>query len=66
MFNRNVPTRERSADFQVCCIAGFQTRSPHEVARPADLEIGDTTGLETCATSFADAGKKSYAFSRII
>ena len=41
--------RRRSADFQVCCIAGFQTR--YAFARPADLEIGDTAGLETCATS---------------
>ncbi|SRR6266480_829703 len=33
------------------CIAGFQTRQPHAVARTADLEIGDTAGLETCATT---------------
>jgi len=44
------------ADFQVCCIAGFQTRVPSAspmgsiFSRPADLEIGDTAGLETCAT----------------
>src|SRR6266545_2817194 len=44
----------RSADFQVCCIAGFQTRRLHDVERHADLEIGDTAGLETCATP-ADA-----------
>jgi len=45
------PCRNRSsADFQVCCIGGFQTRRPQAVARPADLEIGDTAGLETCAT----------------
>src|SRR6266508_1611045 len=41
----------RSADFQVCCVAGFQTRRPPDLARAADLEIGDTAGLETCATS---------------
>jgi hypothetical protein len=35
---------------EACCIAGFQTRSA--VANPADLEIGDTAGLETCATAF--------------
>src|SRR2546422_11582953 len=40
-----------SADFQVCCIAGFQTRSPRDHTRPADLEIGDTAGLETCTTA---------------
>ena len=39
-----------SAGFQTCCIVGFQTRQPRVVARPADLEIGDTAGLETCAT----------------
>jgi hypothetical protein len=52
----------RAADFQVCCIAGFQTCGPsgvrtrQPVSRPADLEIGDTAGLETCATvaGFAD------------
>jgi len=42
--------KQRSADFQVCCIAGFQTRWSHDFARAADLEIGDTAGLETCAT----------------
>ncbi len=39
-----------SADFQVCCIAGFQTCRSHKVARSANLEIGDTAGLETRAT----------------
>jgi hypothetical protein len=41
---------QRSADFQVCCIAGFQTRRPHDLTRPAFWEIGDTAGLETRAT----------------
>jgi hypothetical protein len=41
---------KRSADFQVCRIAGFQTGGSHDIERPADLEIGDTAGLETCAT----------------
>jgi len=41
----------RSADFQVCWIAGFQTRTPLAVERPGDLEIGDSAGLETCATA---------------
>ena len=39
-----------SADFEVCCIAGFPARWPHRKSRGADLEIGDTAGLETCAT----------------
>jgi AdoMet-dependent heme synthase len=40
----------RSAGFQTCRIAGFQTRSSHDLQRAADLEVGDTAGLETCAT----------------
>jgi len=49
----NIARRRRnrsSADFQVCWVAGFQTRRAHSVAPPADWEIGDTAGLETCAT----------------
>jgi selenide,water dikinase len=34
-------------DFQVCCVAGFQTRGSPDIAHPADLEVGDTAGLET-------------------
>jgi hypothetical protein len=37
-------------DFLFCCIAGFQTCPAHDDVRLADLEIGDTAGLETCAT----------------
>jgi hypothetical protein len=44
---------QSSAGFQTCRVAGFQTRKPHDIARPADLEIGDTAGLETCATLVA-------------
>jgi hypothetical protein len=46
----------RSADFQVGCVADFQIREPRKAqraldfVRAADLEIGDTAGLETCAT----------------
>jgi hypothetical protein len=49
---RNGPLRGRacSADFQVCCIAGFQARWQSGKSSSADLEIGDTAGLETCAT----------------
>src|SRR2546429_211789 len=39
-----------SADFQVCCIASFQTCDLAALRPAADLEIGDTAGLETCAT----------------
>jgi hypothetical protein len=44
---------QSSADFQVCCVADFQIRRPSELHRAADLEVGDTAGLETCATTFA-------------
>ena len=40
-------SEERSADFQVCRAAGFQTRWPQ--LRGAGLEVGDTAGLEACA-----------------
>jgi len=40
---------QSSADFQVCCVADFQIRKPSELHRAADLEVGDTAGLETCA-----------------
>jgi hypothetical protein len=52
-------SRGGSADFQVGCIAGFQTCGPchvrtrRPVSHPADLEIGDTAGWETCATKGA-------------
>ena len=61
----------RSADFQVCCIAGFQTRSRPATrnasacsacpkpATAADLEIGDTAGWETCATGQAGGRPRS-------
>src|SRR5271168_4990349 len=42
--------QQRSAGLRACCIAGFQTGPAQNVARAADLEIGDTAGLETCAT----------------
>jgi hypothetical protein len=42
---------KRSADFQICCIAGFPARRSCELGTSADLEIGDTAGWETCATS---------------
>ena len=58
-----------SADFSGCCIAGFQTRwrfgHPQRLGffararnpvAAADLEIGDTAGLETCATGGAVRG----------
>jgi len=39
-----------SADFQVCCAAGFQTCAVSQLRSPADLEVGDTAGLESYAT----------------
>jgi hypothetical protein len=50
---------QRSADFPVCRVAGFLTRErlkPRQTQprrHPADLEIGDTAGWETCATLVA-------------
>ena len=41
---------QSSADFQVCCVADFQIRKPSKRHGAADLEVGDTAGLETCAT----------------
>jgi len=44
-----VPGGSRStgrADFPVCRIAGFPTRSAHDVVPAADLEIGDTWPVE--------------------
>ena len=43
---------KRSGDGQVCCVADFQIRGSTAMPRPADLEVGDTAGLETCATQF--------------
>jgi hypothetical protein len=45
----------RSADFQICCVAGFPARKPFAFANFADLEVGDTAGLETCATRVVTA-----------
>jgi len=50
----------RSADFQICCIAGFKTRATHDIASGADLEIGDTAGLETCATAAGAAASQVW------
>lgn len=48
---------QRSADFQVCGVRRFPNLQPFrysqdlaDSARAADLEVGDTAGLETCAT----------------
>ena len=38
------------ADFRVCCITGVKTRENPGISTPADLELGDTAGLETRAT----------------
>jgi hypothetical protein len=31
----------RSAGFQTCCIAGFQTRRSYDIVRPSDLRTCD-------------------------
>jgi hypothetical protein len=46
----SIPPLTRGADFQVCCVAGFQTRCWCNLLCAADLEVGDTAGLETRAT----------------
>ena len=48
---RQAGPRDRSAGFQTCRIAGFQTRRRNPIPRPADLEVGDKAGSETCATA---------------
>src|SRR5437773_2319840 len=40
-----------STDFQVCGIASFRTRRRCDFGPSADLEVGDTAGLESSATS---------------
>ncbi|MEO6183791.1 MAG: hypothetical protein ABIP71_11965, partial [Verrucomicrobiota bacterium] len=44
---------KRSADFQVCCSAGFQTRRPHDIANPADFRNRRSAPLlmQTAATN---------------
>jgi len=36
---------QSSADFQVCCVAAFQSCLAYNLTRHADLEIGDTAGF---------------------
>jgi hypothetical protein len=51
----------RSADFQICCVAGFPARKSSAFESPADWEIGGTAGLSRgvgCATSKAAAQTK--------
>jgi hypothetical protein len=52
---------QSSADFQVCCVADFPIRRPSKLRRTADLEVGDTAGLETCATASVDAFRSRRA-----
>jgi len=40
------------------CVADFQIRKPSKWRRAADLEVGDTAGLETCATASPGASGK--------
>jgi len=39
---------------------GFQTRQPSCFRGPADLEVGDTAGLEACATRVGRHAKKNW------
>ena len=48
------------ADFQICSVAGFLTRDAHDFGRLADLEIGDSAGLETCATRRWQVCRRSH------
>lgn len=53
MKSNSLPPASRSrssAELRVCCMAGFPTCEPYVHQRPADLEAGDTAGLETWAT----------------
>src|SRR5437870_574535 len=47
-----------SADLEGCCMAGFPNLQPF-FAYPtlADWEVGDTAGLETCATGCASTAR---------
>jgi hypothetical protein len=66
VWNRAPPAVWSTADFPVCRIAGFPTRQPsaHRArptsARPADWEIGDTAGWETCGTFSSNARKAPH------
>jgi hypothetical protein len=57
-------------DFPVCRIAGFPTRRPsaHRARptseRPADWEIGDTAGWETCGTHRPEAQGAGFVRAR--
>jgi hypothetical protein len=64
------PSPACSADFPVCCVTGFQTRGASDSSSvfssrsAADLEVGDTAGLETCATvPFMGKGKRPHIAS---
>jgi len=41
------------------CVADFQIRKPSKWRRAADLEVGDTAGLETCATASQTALRRA-------
>jgi hypothetical protein len=48
-----------SADFLVCCVAGFQARAQNDVVRPADLEIGAVVLPTHTAALFAEAVERA-------
>jgi hypothetical protein len=57
---------QSSADFQVCCVADFPIRRTSGLHRAADWEVGDTAGLETCATPSPGASRESSRLAPIL
>ena len=61
----------RTADFPVCCIAGFPTRRPsaHRARpisqRPADWKVGGTADKNVCATSLEPHAACRPAYRRL-
>jgi hypothetical protein len=54
---------------EIRVIRGQKSSQRNAVARPADLEIGDTAGLEICATARACAARnlrRKTRFSQIV
>src|SRR5437870_10684105 len=58
-------SRRGSADFQVCRVAAFQSRTGRDSTRTADSEIGDTAGLETCATRRKPIGSGAISWKNL-
>ena len=54
----------RIADFQVGCVAGFQTRVACNVERPADLENGDPASAHGVHAASTRDGSRPQTFSK--